>query len=194
MAAAAAAASDPFATLAPALQNIHIQENNEKLQKQQQQQQQEQQQQHQQQHQQQEHEQKQEQEHEQKQKQNPEEFIGPDIAQNIQNKLILNKIEKQIFKIKQCYFNPQTLTIQGYNLLNHTPENHWKSRLYTLFSDACLPHYYIIDCWKDPSNNMMNDIPNVIHIQLITYLAKMFVKETLIHFLTYSNFNINVID
>ena len=185
----AAAASDPFDTLTLALQNIQIQKNNEKQQKQQQQHHQQQQQQ-----QQQKQEQEQEQEQKQEQEQDPEEFIGPDIAQNIQNKLILNKIEKKIFKIKQCYFNPQTLTIQGYNLLNHIAQNHWKSGLYTLFSDACLPHYYIIDCWKDPSDNMINDIPNVIHIQLITYLAKMFVKESLIRFLTYSNFNINVID
>ncbi len=165
--------TDPFVALAPALVNIQIREHGEQQEQQ---------------------EQEQEQEQEQQEQQEQQEFIEADIIQNIQNKLIINKIEQKLFKLKQCYFNPQTLTIQGYNLLNHTPQDHWKSRLYTLFSDACLPHYYIIDCWKNPSENMTDDFPNVIHIQLITYLAKMFVKETLIHFLSYNNFNINVID
>jgi len=70
------------------------------------------------------------------------------MIENIQNKLLIKKIKHRMFNIEQCYFNPQILTICGYDQIRSTPGQHWKSRIYTLFCDAYLPHYWILDIWK----------------------------------------------
>ena len=114
--------------------------------------------------------------------------------QHIQNKLLITRIERRMFKIEQCYFNPQTLTIIGYNQLRNIPGQHWKSKIYTLFNDAYLPHYWVLDIWASPSHKPQNEIPVVVYIQLITFQAKMFVKSTLTEFFSYQNSNINIID
>ena len=62
-------------------------------------------------------------------------------VQHIQIKLLIKQIERHMFNIEQCYFNPQTLTNTGYNQLRSIPGQHWKCRLFTLFNDVNLPHY-----------------------------------------------------
>ena len=62
-------------------------------------------------------------------------------VQHIQIKLLIKRIERHMFNIEQCYFNPQTLTNTGYNQLRSILGQHWKCRLFTLFNDVNLPHY-----------------------------------------------------
>lgn len=124
----------------------------------------------------------------------PEELSIPaEMIENIQNKLLIKSIQQRMFNIEQCYFNPQTLTIENYNQLRNTPGEHWKSRMYILFCDTYLPHYWILDIWKSPSQDP-NEIPHTVYLQLISFRAKMFVKSTLTHFLSYQNASINVYD
>jgi hypothetical protein len=118
--------------------------------------------------------------------------IPPEAFQQIQNNLMIKRIEKRMYNIEQCYFNPQTLTIQGYNQLRNIPGQHWKSRIYTLFDDLNLPHYWILDIWESPSHK--SKIPFVVYIQLITFQTKMFVKSVLTEYFTNQNSNINIID
>ncbi len=119
--------------------------------------------------------------------------IPPEAFQQIQNNLMIKRIEKRIYNIEQCYFNPQTLTVQGYNQLRCIPGQHWKSRIYTLFDDLNLPHYWILDIWESPSHNSTK-IPDIVHIQLITFQTKMFVKSVITEYFTNQDSNINIID
>jgi hypothetical protein len=122
-----------------------------------------------------------------------ENIIPVEMVENIQNKLLLNSIQHCLFNIEQCYFNPQVLTIEGYKQLRCTPGQHWKSRMYTLFCDAYLPHYWILDIWKSRLDNT-DEVPNTVFVQFITFQAKMFVKNTLTDFFSTQNTNINVYD
>ena len=126
-------------------------------------------------------------------KEEEEDNIPFKVIQNIQNKLLIKKIQQRIFNIEQCYFNPQILTIEGYRHLRSTPGQHWKSKVYTLFCDTYLPHYWILDIWKSPSHNP-DEVPNTVYIQFITFRAKMFVKTTLDHFFSQQNSCINLYD
>ena len=122
-----------------------------------------------------------------------ENIIPVEMVENIQNKLLINSIQHRLFNIEQCYFNPQVLTIEGYKQLRCTPGQHWKSRMYTLFCDAYLPHYWILDIWKSRLDNT-DEVPNTVFVQFITLQAKMFVKNTLTDFFSTQNTNINVYD
>jgi len=119
--------------------------------------------------------------------------IPIDMIQNIQNSILIKNIERRLFNIEQCYFNPPTLTLQGYEQLRNTPGQHWKARIYTLFCDAYLPHYWILDIWKNPLDDP-EECPNTVYIQCITFRAKMFIKNTLTHFFSFQNTSINVHD
>jgi hypothetical protein len=134
-------------------------------------------------------------EKEEEKEEEEEDIIPAKMLQNIQNKLIIQNIKYRMYKVKQCYFNPETLEIVGYNLLRGTPGQHWKSRIYTLFCDAYLPHFWIIDIWKHSANNTNDDeIPSVVYIQLISFRVKMFVQKSLTNFFKDQNKNINVYD
>jgi hypothetical protein len=102
-------------------------------------------------------------------------------------------LQQRMFNIEQCYFNPQVLSLEGFEQLRSIPGQHWKSRVYTLFCDAYLPHTWILDIWKDPSHTT-NEIPNTVHIQFISFRTKMYVKSALTHFFAYQNTSLNVYD
>ena len=114
--------------------------------------------------------------------------------QHIQNKLLITRIERRMFKIEQCYFNPQTLSIAGYHQLRSIPGQHWKCRLYTLFNDVNLPHYWVIDLWRSPSHQPNAKIPVIVYVQLITFQVKMFVNSILTEFFSNQNFPIDIMD
>ncbi len=60
------------------------------------------------------------------------EHIPAEMIENIQHKLLIRSIERRLFTIEQCYFNPQILTIEGYGRLRNLPgQQHWKSKIYT---------------------------------------------------------------
>jgi hypothetical protein len=60
-----------------------------------------------------------------------------------------------------------------------------------LFSDAYLPHHWILDIWK----SRLADADERVYVQLITFQAKMFVKSVLTqHFLDEYDANVNVYD
>jgi hypothetical protein len=120
--------------------------------------------------------------------------IPVEVFQNIQNKLLIQTIEQRMATIKQYYFNPQTLEIDNYNLLRSAPGQHWKSKIYTLFCDAYLPHYWIVDIYKNNSRTTNEEIPTVVYIQLMSFPVKMFVKKSLTNFFKDQNININVYD
>ena len=119
--------------------------------------------------------------------------IPPKKSQQIQNQLLIKQVQHRLFNIEQCYFNPQILTIEGYNQLRNIPGQHWKARLYTLFSDVYLPYYWILDFWKSPSH-VPDEIPNTVYVHCITFRAKMFIKTNLTHFFASQNTNIHVYD
>jgi hypothetical protein len=103
------------------------------------------------------------------------------IIQNIQNKILIQKIYKRIHLIEQCFFNPQTLTLENCEQLKHIPGEDWTSIIYTLFRDTEIPQYYILDIYKNEHDN--RSVPNPIYIQFLSFRTKMFVKSKLIqHF------------
>lgn len=120
------------------------------------------------------------------------EHIPAEMIENIQHKLLIRSIERRLFTIEQCYFNPQILTIEGYDRLRNLPgQQHWKSKIFTLFSDAYLPHHWILDIWK----SRLADADERVYVQLITFQTKMFVKSVLTqHFLDEYDANVNVYD
>jgi len=120
--------------------------------------------------------------------------IPSEMFQNIENKIIIQNIQHRANIIKQYCFNPQTLEIVNYNLLRGTPDEHWKNKIYTLFCDANLPNYWIVDIWKKPSDNINKEIPPVVYIQIISFCTKMFVKNTLTYFFKNHQMNIHVYD
>ena len=113
----------------------------------------------------------------------------PSIA-TIQNNLAVKRLKKRLYNIEQIHFNAQTIVIEGCEHLRGFSEQNWKSRIYSLFYDAGLPRYYILDMYAD---NMLDTFPAKITIELITYRIKLFVKSCLVEFLLARNkHNVNL--
>jgi hypothetical protein len=139
------------------------------------------------------------------------------VIQNIQNKILIQKLHKRLYTLEEHFYYPQTLTLEGCEQLNSIAGEHWTSRFYTLFREAQIPPFYILDVWKDDiniDNNIVNDndndndtpthkdnntrfdiVPHTVYIQLITYRAKMLAKSKLnLYFSTLPNCSININD
>ena len=113
----------------------------------------------------------------------------PSIA-TIQNNLAVKRLKKRLYNIEQIHFNAQTIVIEGCEHLRGFSGQNWKSRIYSLFYDAGLPRYYILDMYAD---NMQDTLPAEITIELITYRIKLFVKSCLVEFLLARNkHNVNL--
>ena len=124
--------------------------------------------------------------------------ITPDnLLEAIRKQLILKRIEKRMLDITNCHFDPKILFIENYNQLRHTPGQLWQTRIFTLFGDVYLPHSWIIDICnaKMPkSHEDPNEVPDTVCIKLRSLAVKIFVKNSLTHFLSYHNTNIKVYD
>jgi len=113
------------------------------------------------------------------------------FIQNIQNKILLKKLEKKYTFLENIYFCPQILNIHGFHHLRNIPGQNWKSKVHSLFYETNLPQFWILDVQNDDDN----DSPQKIKIQLISYRVKIFVKTILInYFNTVHNNNICISD
>ena len=97
----------------------------------------------------------------------------------IQNNFALKRLKRRLFQLEKIYFNKQTLIIEGCEHLRSVPGQHWRSKIYSLFHDAGLPRFYILDMFTD---TITDTIPSKITIQLITYRVKLFVRSVLLDF------------
>jgi hypothetical protein len=119
------------------------------------------------------------------------------LIKNIQNKLLIQNIYKRLYIIEQCFFNPQSITIENFDQLRHIPGEHWTSRIYTLFRDTHIPQFYILDIFTDEENTNHDEqsVPNTVYVQLISFRTKMFVMSKLTHFFALQpNSSINIYD
>lgn len=91
---------------------------------------------------------------------------------------MLRKLQQRYALLDHLFHHPHSIVIHGCQNLRSIPGQHWKSKIHSLFYDANLPQFWILDVIN--TNN--EDLPNVITIQLIDIQVKLFVKATLQHF------------
>ncbi len=104
----------------------------------------------------------------------------------IQNKLLVQRLRKRIVQLEKVIFQPQTITIEGCQHLRGVPGQNWKSRILTLFNDTMIPRFYIVKMFTD---DVTNDFPSRVTIELITYRVKLYVKCYLIDFFMHQRKN-----
>jgi len=93
-------------------------------------------------------------------------------------------------QLEKIHFDDQTIVIEGCEHLRSVPGQHWRSKIYSLFHDAGLPRFYILEMSTD---DITDNIPQKITIQLITYRVKLFVRSVLLEFFLSQNMqNISV--
>lgn len=102
------------------------------------------------------------------------------LIQNIQNKILIQKLYKKIRTIEQLFFYPQTLTLENCESLQMIPGEHWTSKIYTLFYNAQIPQDYIYDIYENEDD--LSPIPHTIYIQFVSFRAKMHAKNVLTHY------------
>ena len=108
----------------------------------------------------------------------------------IQNNFFIKRLKRRLLQLEKIHFDDQTIVIEGCEHLRSVPGQHWRSKIYSLFHDAGLPRFYILDMSTD---DITDNIPQKITIQLITYRVKLFVRSVLLEFFLSQNMqNISV--
>ena len=108
----------------------------------------------------------------------------------IQNNFYMKRLKRRLLQLEKIHFDDQTIVIEGCEHLRSVPGQHWRSKIYSLFHDAGLPRFYILDMSTD---DITDNIPQKITIQLITYRVKLFVRSVLLEFFLSQNMqNISV--
>jgi hypothetical protein len=97
----------------------------------------------------------------------------------IQNNFYIKRLKRRLLQLEKIHFDDQTIVIEGCEHLRSVPGQHWRSKIYSLFHDAGLPRFYILDMSTD---DITDNIPQKITIQLITYRVKLFVRSVLLEF------------
>jgi hypothetical protein len=110
----------------------------------------------------------------------------------IQNKFQMKRLKKRTHAVETAMFESQTITLEGCNQLRGIIGQHWTSRILGLFTDARIPHAYILNMSSIEENEPENEIPNTIKIELITYRTKLYVFSRLLQFLTENRKNVNI--
>ena len=99
----------------------------------------------------------------------------------IQNKFQLQRLRRRLTHLEAVMFEPQCIILEGCENLRNIPGQNWKSRVYGLFTDAQLPHVYILNMRTD---DIANVIPHKITIEIVSYCSKCYVYRKLYDFLT----------
>ncbi len=108
----------------------------------------------------------------------------------IQNNFYIKRLKRRLLQLEKIHFDDQTIVIEGCEHLRSVLGQHWRSKIYSLFHDAGLPRFYILDMSTD---DITDNIPQKITIQLITYRVKLFVRSVLLEFFLSQNMqNISV--
>jgi hypothetical protein len=108
----------------------------------------------------------------------------------IQNNFYIKRLKRRLLQLEKIHFDDQTIVIEGCKHLRSVPGQHWRSKIYSLFHDAGLPRFYILEMSTD---DITDNIPQKITIQLITYRVKLFVRSVLLEFFLSQNMqNISV--
>jgi hypothetical protein len=108
----------------------------------------------------------------------------------IQNNFYIKRLKRRLLQLEKIHFDDQTIVIEGCEHLRSVPGQHWRSKIYSLFHDAGLPRFYILEMSTD---DITDNIPQKITIQLITYRVKLFVRSVLLEFFLSQNMqNISV--
>jgi hypothetical protein len=116
-------------------------------------------------------------------------FTLPSIS-DIKKKFELKRLQRRVHNLEKIYFDNQYIEIIGCEHLRNVPGQHWKSRIYSLFHDAGLPSFFILDMF---TYNLTDTVPSRVTVQLITYRVKLFVKSILIEYnITHKKENILV--
>ena len=102
----------------------------------------------------------------------------------IQNNFYIKRLKRRLLQLEKIHFDDQTIVIEGCENLRSVPGQHWRSKIYSLFHDAGLPRFYILDMSTD---DITDNIPQKITIQLITYRVKLFVRSVLLEFFLSQN-------
>jgi hypothetical protein len=115
-------------------------------------------------------------------------FSLPSITQ-IQNKLLVKRIKKRILALEKTIFEPHTITLEGCENLRGIPGQHWRSRIFGLFTDANIPHSYIVNI---RTTDFINDIPKKVTLFIITQHVKHYIYHTLGQFLAKHHKHVNI--
>ncbi len=102
----------------------------------------------------------------------------------IQNNFYIKRLKRRLLQLEKIHFDDKTIVIEGCEHLRSVPGQHWRSKIYSLFHDAGLPHFYILEMSTD---DITDNIPQKITIQLITYRVKLFVRSVLLEFFLSQN-------
>lgn len=102
----------------------------------------------------------------------------------IQNNFYIKRLKRRLLQLEKIHFDDQTIVIEGCEHLRSVPGQHWRSKIYSLFHDAGLPRFYILEMSTD---DITDNIPQKITIQLITYRVKLFVRSVLLEFFLSQN-------
>lgn len=114
---------------------------------------------------------------------------NPSSITKLQNSFSVKRIKKRLQTVEFAMFEPQTITLEGCPHLRGIRGQHWSSRIYALFTDAHIPHVYILNMNTDEN---MIEIPFKITIELATYRIKLYVYSVLLLFFTEHRKNINI--
>jgi hypothetical protein len=110
------------------------------------------------------------------------------VFEQVQNKILLQRIQKRINEIEDCFFNPQIIILEGYSQFSRISNQCWSNQIKRLFYEANIPEYYILHMWKPNNNSASSDIT---YIQFISKGVKLYVISALHHFLSF-NSNLSV--
>jgi hypothetical protein len=103
------------------------------------------------------------------------------LITEIQNRLLVQRLKKRILTLDTLFFEPHVITIEGCKNLRRIPNQHFFSSILSLFTEAALPHNYIL---KITTNTLNDDYPHIVSIHVITYRVKLYVFSVLNQFFT----------
>jgi hypothetical protein len=107
-------------------------------------------------------------------------IFSPKLIKNLQLQMRLTKLKRRLTRIQNDNHTSYAIDIEGYRFLRSTPGEHWTNCINTMFIDAGLPTFYILNMSGQSDN--FDDI-TTITVELISFPVKMYVKKRLLHFL-----------
>jgi hypothetical protein len=101
----------------------------------------------------------------------------------------LHQLQEQIEVLEKLIMEHQLISITGISHLKSEMGQNWKDKVYTLFFEARIPLYWILDIVPDEDNP---DEPDIVYVYFINYHVKNKVNEILPFYLE-NHYNNNVL-
>jgi len=112
------------------------------------------------------------------------------LTPTLQNKWLLKRLARRIRAVENAMDIHHVITLENISALPGLQGQHWSSRIYQCFTDANLPHCYILEI---TTSDHFNDVPKSVDISVITDRVKTHTYYTLLHYFAYERKDVNVI-